>query len=152
MIHKCLHTRYGLHFWILLHVVKTLAGKIQWSISLILSFCEDSRSGTLSVALLSTLMQGFESSSCFSLSSICFIIEKYHLKWAFSRMHQNPSNMNLAFLLVSAMDFVFKVSNEYSTRTYSLLFWLYWITPKLSRRSIPYMDPLSRIQMVHYIF
>ena len=42
-----------------------MEGKTQWSKSLILSFCEENRSGTLSVALLNTLMQGFESSSCF---------------------------------------------------------------------------------------
>ena len=43
----------------------TSGKKTQWSVSLIISFCEESRSGTLSVALLNTLMQGFESSSCF---------------------------------------------------------------------------------------
>ena len=141
VVQKCLHTRYGFTFWVLLHVVKNHSGGKNTMIKIIDSFLLWRESFRNIVRCASQYSDaGFWILIVFYTNFHLLHNWEISLKWAFSRMYQNPSNTNLAFLLVCAMGSVFKVSNEYSTRAYSLLFWLYRITPKL-----------SRIQMVHYI-
>ena len=125
-------------FWILLHVVKTPVGKTQWSLSLILSFVKR--------IVQERFLLHFSTFWCRDLNphrvfSIFHLLHNREISLNVNFLENAPKIQAIqVLLLVSAMDFVFKVSNEYSTRTYSLLFWLYRITPKL-----------SRIQMVHYI-
>ena len=141
MIHKCLHTRYGFTFWILLHVVKNDSGEKNTMIKIIDSFLLWRESFRNVVRCASQ-----HSDAGFWILIVFFTIfhllhnRETSLKVSFLKNVPKSKYTSFAFLLVSAMDFVFKVSNEYATRNYSLLFWLYRITPKL-----------SRIQMVHYI-
>ena len=140
MIHKCLHTRYGFTFWILLHVVKNNSGGKNTMIKIIYSFLPWRESFRNTVCCASQHSDaGFWILIVFY--SIFHLLHNWETSLEVSFLKNAPKSKQYKFCFPFglAMDFVFKVSNEYATRTYSLLFWLYRITPKL-----------SRIQMVHY--